>query len=240
MGADPQQPAQDVGDVAAEHAAVRVQLVDDDVAQLLEQLEPLGVVRQDRRVEHVRVGHDDLAGGPDRGPDRGRRVAVVGRGRDGQAGGRRQLAELGHLVLAERLGREQQQGARRRVVRDGLQDRQRVAQRLARRGRGDDDHVLAAMGDLDRRRLVGVRPGDAAPSETVDDPRIEPVGEVREVRGAGGQDGVVDHAPGDGRLVQQAGQDGLGLGGGIGAHVGASERTDVRNGASLADGRAVA
>ena len=33
VGADPQQPAQDVGDVAAEHAAVRVELVDDDVAR---------------------------------------------------------------------------------------------------------------------------------------------------------------------------------------------------------------
>jgi hypothetical protein len=30
VGADPEQPAQHVGDVAAEHAAVRVQLVDDD------------------------------------------------------------------------------------------------------------------------------------------------------------------------------------------------------------------
>ena len=46
--AQPQQPAEDVGDVAAEDAAVGVRLVDDDVAQLLEQLEPLGVMRQDR------------------------------------------------------------------------------------------------------------------------------------------------------------------------------------------------
>jgi hypothetical protein len=36
VGADPQQPAQDVGDVPAEHAPVGVQLVDDDVAELLE------------------------------------------------------------------------------------------------------------------------------------------------------------------------------------------------------------
>ena len=90
VGADPQQPAQDVGDVAAEHAAIRVQLVDDDDLELLEQLEPLGVVGQDRRVEHVRVGDHDLAGGPDGRADRGGRVAVVGRGEDRQAGGRRQ------------------------------------------------------------------------------------------------------------------------------------------------------
>ena len=88
VGADPKQPAQDVGDVATEHAPVRVQLVDDDVAQLFEQLEPLGVVGQDRRVEHVRVGDHDLAGGADGRPDRRRRVPVVGRCRDAQAGGR--------------------------------------------------------------------------------------------------------------------------------------------------------
>ena len=81
VGADPEQPAQDVGDMAAEHAAVGVQLVDDDDPELLEQLEPLGVVGEDRRVEHVRVGDHDLAGGPDRRTDRGGRVAVVGRGR---------------------------------------------------------------------------------------------------------------------------------------------------------------
>ncbi len=128
VGADAEQPAEDVGDVAAEHAAIGVQLVDHDVAELLEQLEPLGVMRQDRRVEHVRVGHHDLPGGSDRRPDRRRRVAVVGRGRDRQTGGGRQLAELGDLVLAERLGREQQQRPRRGVVGDGLHDRQRIAQ----------------------------------------------------------------------------------------------------------------
>ena len=63
VGADPEQPPEDVGDVAAEHAAVGVQLVDDDDPELLEQLEPLRVMGEDRRVEHVRVGHDDLAGG---------------------------------------------------------------------------------------------------------------------------------------------------------------------------------
>ncbi len=131
MRADPQQPAEHVGDVAPENAPVRMELVDDDDAELLEQLEPLGVMRQDRRVEHVRVGHDHLPGGPDRRPDRSRRVTVVGRGRDRQARGRGKLAELGHLVLSERLGREQEQGPCRRVLGDRLEDRQGVAQRLA-------------------------------------------------------------------------------------------------------------
>ena len=70
MGAQPEEPPDDVRDVAAEHAAVRVELVDDDDPELLEQLEPLGVVGEDRRVEHVRVRDDDLAGAADRRPDR--------------------------------------------------------------------------------------------------------------------------------------------------------------------------
>ena len=49
VGAQPKQPTEHVGHVAAEDAAVRVRLVDDDVAQLLEELEPLRVMRQDRR-----------------------------------------------------------------------------------------------------------------------------------------------------------------------------------------------
>jgi len=64
--AQPQEPPEHVGDVTAEHAAVRVRLVDNYVAQLLEQLEPLRVMRQDPGMEHVRVGHDDLAGSSDR------------------------------------------------------------------------------------------------------------------------------------------------------------------------------
>ena len=60
--AQPEKAPQHVGDMAAEDPAVRVQLIDDDDADLLEQLEPLGVMGQDRVVEHVRVGHDDLAG----------------------------------------------------------------------------------------------------------------------------------------------------------------------------------
>ena len=47
--ADAPQAPEHVRDVAAEDAAVGVQLVDDDVAQVLEQLGPLRVVRQDRR-----------------------------------------------------------------------------------------------------------------------------------------------------------------------------------------------
>jgi hypothetical protein len=60
-----------------------------------------------------------------------------------EAGGAGKLAELGHLVLPERLGGEEQEGSRGRIVGDCLEDRDGVAERLARRRRRDDDDVAA-------------------------------------------------------------------------------------------------
>ena len=55
--------------------------------QVLEELDPLGVVRQDAGVEHVGVGQDDVAAGPDGLAGVLGRVAVVGEDADllGQA-----------------------------------------------------------------------------------------------------------------------------------------------------------
>ena len=75
--AQPPQPPEDVGHVRAEHAAQAVQLVDHDVAEVLEQLHPLRVVRQDALVEHVGVRDHDVRPRPDRLARVLRRVAVV-------------------------------------------------------------------------------------------------------------------------------------------------------------------
>ena len=218
VGTDPEQPAEHVGDVAAEHAAVRVQLVDHDQLELLEQLEPLRVVRQDRRMEHVRVGHDDLPGRSHGRPDRRRRVAVVRRGDDRQLGRGCQLTELGDLVLAEGLGREEEQCPGRRVLGDGLQGWQRVAQRLARRSGRHDHDVLAGMDRLDRLGLVGVEAFDAPRREALDDAAVQPWRHVGVGRLAGWDDLVVDHAARERWLVEEAREDGRWVGGGVGAH----------------------
>ena len=117
MAAHPLHAAQDVGQVAAEDTAIGMQFVDDDEPQVLEQLRPLRVVRQDPRVEHVGVAEHDVRARPDGAPRVLRRVAVVGEDADVGSGGlvhvRRQLVKLGQLVLREGLGREQVDGARR-------------------------------------------------------------------------------------------------------------------------------
>ena len=53
------QPADDIGDVRAEHAPVGMHLVDDHEAQVAQEIRPVGVVRQDAGVQHVGVGEDD-------------------------------------------------------------------------------------------------------------------------------------------------------------------------------------
>jgi hypothetical protein len=170
-----------------------VELVDDDDPQLLEQLEPLGVVGQDRRVEHVRVRDDDLARLAHGRPDRRRRVAVVGRGRDRQIGRSRQLGKFGDLVLSEGLGWKEEQRTRRRILGEGLEHRHRVAQRLAGRRGCHDRDVLSGMDRLECLGLVDVRSLDAAPPEPLDDPPIEPVREVRPFRVARRDDLVVQN-----------------------------------------------
>ena len=64
--------------MAAEHAAIRVQLVDHDEPQVLEELRPARMVRQDARVQHVGIAEHDVRRAANRPPRVRRRVAVVG------------------------------------------------------------------------------------------------------------------------------------------------------------------
>ena len=103
--------------MAAEHAAIGVQLVDHDVAQVLEQLRPARMVRQDAGVQHVGIAEHDVRARANRAPRILRRVAVVGVHADGLAADladrAAQLVQLGHLILRQRLGRKQIERARR-------------------------------------------------------------------------------------------------------------------------------
>ena len=71
------QPADHVGDVRAEHAAVGVQFVNHDEFQITEEFVPVGVMRQDARVEHVGIGEEDAGGLADLRAAGGGRIAVV-------------------------------------------------------------------------------------------------------------------------------------------------------------------
>ena len=99
--AHPPQPAQHLGDVGAEHAAVVVALVDDDVLQRAEELRPPVVRGEQRAVQHVGVGQDVLGVVARPLPLLARAVAVVG----GEPDVEPERLQPGQLVLGERLGR---------------------------------------------------------------------------------------------------------------------------------------
>ncbi len=199
--ADAAKTTHDVRDVAPEHAAVLVQLVDDDVAEILEQLHPLGVVRQDGGVEHVGIGDDDVARLPHLAASVTGRVAVVGEGANVGAEVADQLVQLLHLVLGEGLGGEEIEGARLRVIEDALDDGQVVAERLSGGGGGHDDDALPLHDGGQRLRLVRVEAIDAATGERLHETRVR--GE-RKLGVAGGKLGQL--APFD----EAAGQLGIG------------------------------
>ena len=148
----------------AEHAAVHVGLVDDDVAQVREQLPPGVVVGQDPDVEHVGVGDHQVGLAADRGPLLAGGVAVVDRGPDDAV--QAEPLERARLVLGQRLGRVQEQRPRRRIAAQRLERRDLKAERLARGGAGGDDR-RSVQRCLDRLGLVGV--------ELVDPRRVERV-----------------------------------------------------------------
>ena len=63
--------------MAAIHASVIMQFVDDDVLQILEGLRPLGMVRQDAGMHHVWIREDHIRALADRAARVLRCIAVV-------------------------------------------------------------------------------------------------------------------------------------------------------------------
>ncbi|MNV19673.1 hypothetical protein D3C71_1105470 [compost metagenome] len=124
-------------------------------------------MRQDRLVQHVRVGDHDVAVQADRLARIAGGVAVEGEGLHAQVAGAVEFQQLGDLVLGQRLGREQVQRLGL-ALHGGADHRQGVAQRFPAGGRGHDGHVLAPLAGLPGLRLVAVQLLDAACLQCVD------------------------------------------------------------------------
>ena len=123
------QSAQDVADVRAEHASVDVRLVDDDVAQVLQDVAPPVVVREHADVEHVGVREDQVRPLADLPAPVALGVAVVDRRLHARYC---ELGERAQLILRERLRRVEVQRAGLRLTRERVEHRQVEGEGLAR------------------------------------------------------------------------------------------------------------
>ena len=194
-GADALEPADHVGQVGAEDPPVPVEFVQDDVAEVLEKLDPLGVVGQDARVEHVGVRDHHVSRRADLGPGAGGGVTVVGEAGDVGLHRFREGVQFSQLVLAQGLGGEEVERPGRGVFEDGLHHRDVVAGGLAAGRRRDDDHVPALHGGADGFGLVEVGPLDAPQGQGVRQPGVQ--GGPRAEPGFLGREGSPDgHLPG--------------------------------------------
>ena len=96
-----------LAEMAAEHAAIGVQFVQHDVAQIFKQALPARVVRQDAGVQHVRIREHDVAALANRFSRVGGRIAVIGEDAETVVEPLGEIVQLGELILRERLGGEE-------------------------------------------------------------------------------------------------------------------------------------
>ncbi len=107
-------------------------------------------------------------------------IAVIGVGLDINVQSGDQAVEFVQLILGEGLGGEEIDGPRMRILEQGVEHRDVVAERLPRGGGSDDDDILAPLGGLDRRGLMGKESLDTSRLEHVDEARIDAGREVGE------------------------------------------------------------
>ena len=178
-------------EMTAEHAAIGVKLVDDDEFQVLEQLRPARMVRQDARVHHVGIAEHHVRLAANGAARVRRRIAVVGKDPDLDAriarDDLREAVQFGELILREGLGRKQIERPRRRVLQDRVQHRRVVAERFARGGRRDGDDVAPGEHVLERLGLVRVELLDAPRRQRPAQPVVGLLRERRERCGYGRQ-----------------------------------------------------
>jgi len=162
-----------------------MQFVDHDVFEVDKKLLPLGVVRQNARVQHVGIGDDNVplpADGPARVIGC---IAVISEGFDVGLQIRNQTVGFVHLVLRQRLGGKQIKRARFRLVQNALQHRQVIAKRFAA-GRGCNQHNIPAAADKAHGlRLMLVQPLHPALDQNVTKVRAYPGRVVFKISGFG-------------------------------------------------------
>ncbi len=151
------EPSQYQCDVAAEHPACHMGLVDDDHAATVQHIGPPLVRAEQGGVQEIGVGHDPVGTATHRLPFRPGGVAVEDRRPQPR---QPQLSERAQLVVRQRLGRRQLQDHGAIVGGQHLQRGELEAEALARGRARRQDHMLAVTDPAQRLCLVGPQLGD--------------------------------------------------------------------------------
>jgi len=112
-------------------------------------------------VQHVRVCQDDMPPFANRLTRIVRSIAVVGEDSETVVQPFGEILQLSQLILSQRFRRKQVQGASVGILQHRVQNRQVVAERLARSRRRNHNYVLAIMYQVGGGRLVRLQVADS-------------------------------------------------------------------------------
>ncbi len=158
---DAAEAAEDIAQVAAEDAAVGMQFIEDDVAEVFEEASPARMVREDAGVQHVWIGQNDVTFFANGFASVGGRVAVVSENAEAVFQTPVEVVEFGELVLREGLGGEEVECAGAGIFEDRVQNWHVIAQRFSGGGGRHDDDIFSGVDRFRCGGLVGVQAADA-------------------------------------------------------------------------------
>ena len=181
--------------MGAEDAAVDMRLVDHDIAEVLEDVTPTVVLREDSHVEHVGVGQDHVRPLADLPTSLRLGIAVVDRGAEARQAKR---SERARLILGERLGGIQVEGAKLRLGCERGENGEVEGKRLPAGRPGGDDDVLAAGGCVHGLGLVAVETSKPELLQSRSHPWVQAFWDRHDVRSASRDlGGVCNLLPGE-------------------------------------------
>jgi len=92
--------------MAAKDAAIIMKFINDDIFKILKKLDPLGMVGENARVQHVGIGNNDMTLATYSSPGILRRISIIGKYFDTSPGHLNCFIQFSKLVLRKSLGRK--------------------------------------------------------------------------------------------------------------------------------------
>ena len=171
---DPDQPPDDVRQVASEHPTIHVEFVDNDIPKIHKKFLPFRVVRQDASMQHIGIGDHYMALLSYCLSGICRRISVIGESFDIGPEFPDQSMDFMHLILGQGLGGKHVQRPRFRFFEDSLKNGKIVAERFTARRRGYENNVFPIPDQINRLGLMAVKSIDVSFFQNRADPGMNP------------------------------------------------------------------